>query len=211
MAGWAEGAPAAVAWPVARMLGGGLAVLLLAACSIPIPKAEADPTRTYVLSTTDAPAAGGRPVQVGRVEVANYLRNRALVVRRGPNEIEFREYARWGESLDAGVARVLGDALALGAAAPAADANAARRPLLEANVRVLACEGNADGGIHFQATWELVDTGGELRTVARGEFRAPAELRWDGRNEASLAAALSRAVAALAAEIGAAAGGTGSR
>ena len=95
---------------------GGLALamgLLLTGCSL-IPEPKADPTRYYVLTTaTAAPASAGGlgTLQLRPVEVAGYLRNPAMVVRRGEHEIEFRDVARWGEPLELGIARVLGEEL----------------------------------------------------------------------------------------------------
>ena len=69
------------------------------------------------------------------------------------------------------------------------------------SVRVLTCEGLADGSLRFHASWELELTVGEA--PLRGDYRA-VNLKWDGQNEGSLATALSEAVAGLAGEIAAA-------
>ncbi|MES2695853.1 MAG: PqiC family protein [Verrucomicrobiota bacterium] len=185
----------------------------LAGCSI-IPEATSDPTRFYVLSTpagADGVAAAGTgsgsapSIYLRPVEVASYLRARAMVVRRGSNEIEFREFARWGESLEIGVARVLREELLARGAASSVSAGGSRRehvasdaPVL--SVRVLACEGMTHGGVAFRAAWEL--TGHDGKAIASGDYRAT-DLRWDGKSEASLAAQLSQAVAGLAGEVAA--------
>jgi uncharacterized protein len=191
----------------------GLVGLFVAAgCSF-VPDPKADPTRFYVLSASAAPAAGPRgqapTVQLRPIELASYLRSRALIVRRGEHEIQFREFAHWGEPLDLAIGRVLREELlARGAAAvvsgPASRSGAGLDRAL--NVRVLACEGGADGAVIFRAVWELATTG-DQETRARGDFRA-SDLRWDGKNEAMLAAGLSQAVAGLAAEIAPALGKT---
>jgi uncharacterized lipoprotein YmbA len=173
--------------------------------SVPIPPAEKDPTRYYVLGGGGAPmvalAADAPAVHLRPVEVASYLRAKPVVVRRGDHEIEFREFARWGESLDLGVGRVLREELA--ARGVRAGAAASGRAL---TVRVLACEGAADGAVIFRAVWELTRNGaaddekaGQAAPIG-GDFRATG-LRWDGKAEASLAAQLSAAVTALAQEI----------
>lgn len=171
--------------------------LLLAGCSF-LPEPRPDPTRFYVLAADAASAApaGGPAVQLRAVEIAGYLRNRPMVVRRGGNEIEFREQARWGEPLEQGVARVLASGLRTrGVNVTAAGAGA---PVLA--VRVLACEGSSDGAVIFRAAWEL--TGGT--TPAAGEFTATG-LRWDMKSEGSLAAQLGAGILSLAEEIAAAA------
>lgn len=187
----------------------GLSTLAVAGCSIPIPQAEADPTRFYVLASTTPPAppvSGGPSLHLRQVELVNYLRARAIVVRRGDHEIEFREFARWGEPLEQGIGRVLREELlARGAAgtvlAPGLrSANAAYDQQL--TVRVLACEGSADGTVNFRAVWELSGTG-DPAAATRGDYH-PTNFRWDGKSESQLAARLSEAVSGLAAEIAAA-------
>jgi uncharacterized lipoprotein YmbA len=187
-------------------------VLALGGClSVPIPQAEADPARFFVLSTV-TPSAAAAPnlpataaLRLQHVEVASYLRSRPMIVRRGENEIQFREFARWGEPLDVGIGRVLREELlAQGAAghviAPGATLPGTTQAARSVSVRVLACEGGADGAVYFRAVWEM--TGAEGVEAKRGDFRA-ANLRWDGKSEGSLAAQLSVAVSALAGEIAA--------
>ncbi len=184
-------------------------LVLLSGCSL-LPEAKPDPTRYYVLSTSSgggAVAAAGAPsVHLKPIEIANYLRARPFIVRRGTHEIEFREFARWGEPLELGIGRVLREELLARGAASAVSAAGPRRDTAavdcQLTVRVLACEGAAAGAVEFRAIWELVSlaANGEGKPVARGDFRA-ADLRWDGKSEAVLAAQLSQAVAGLAAEI----------
>lgn len=189
-------------------LSAGAALLLTASCSIPIPQAEGDPTRYYILSTNDVPAAkpvaGAPSVHLREVEVASYLTARPMIVRRGEHEIEFRDFARWGESLDVGIGRVLREELiARGAAATVLGRglrSTGSEYDFELRVRVLACEGTAKGAVLFRAVWDLATTESVPEPIARGDYRA-AGLRWDGESEATLAAQLSLAVAGLAEEI----------
>jgi uncharacterized protein len=169
---------------------------LVAGCSLP--QAQSDPTRFYVLSTGAAvpPAATETPaIRLRPVELASYLRGRPIVVRKGNNEIQFREYARWGEPLEQGIARVLREEL-LARGANITDRAAERG--YELSLRVLACEGGADGTVLFHAVWQL--TGGDDAATKQGDFRATG-LTWDRKSEATLAAGLSDAVRALGAEI----------
>lgn len=182
--------------PLARLrLPPAAAVALLCAgCSL-LPEPRPDPTRFYVL-TSRSTAAGATTslatVQLRPVEVAGYLRNRAMVIRRGASEIEFREHARWGEPLEQGVARVLAAGLRARGIAVAAPAPGV--PALA--VRILACEGGAEGAVIFRAGWDL---SGAAAPVS-GEFSSDG-LRWDGKSEESLASLLGEAVDALAREI----------
>jgi uncharacterized protein len=195
--------------PFAGLPFSGVCLLLLAGClSIPIPQAEKDPTRFYVLSTTTtpaaAPAASGPSIHLRQVEVASYLRARPLIVRRGDHEIEFREFARWGEPLEQGIGRVLREELLARGAAGAVLAPGLRGANLaydfELTVRVLAFEGEADGTVNVRAVWELSTAGAKPAVHARGDFRGSGA-RWDGKTEGSLAGRLSEAVGGLATEI----------
>ncbi len=166
-----------------------------AGCSL-LPAPKPDPTRFFLLAAEPGAAGPARGVVALRpVELAAYLRQPALVVRRGGHEVTFREAARWGEPLEQGVARALGENLRRLGLAPVNRGAEADAAVL--TVRVLAAEGTAAGAVEFRATWELTRRGAP---PVGGEFRAPG-LTWDGRDEAGLAAGLSAAVAGLAAEI----------
>ena len=193
----------------APAVGAVLGLLLLAGCSV-LPEASLDPTRYYVLSgpaAVVAPQADAPAVYLRPVEVARYLHARPVIVRRGDNEIEFRDFARWGEPLEQGIARVVRDELVARGAARAVQIAGVRRESAQRDytltVRVTACEGGAAGDVMFRAVWELVANGGKPRVAGGGEFRAT-DLRWDGKTEASLTAQLSVAVSGLAGEVAAA-------
>lgn len=172
-----------------------VAVAAGAGCSL-LPGPKPDPTRFFVLAAERGEASPPRGVVVLRpVELAAYLRQPALVVRRGGSEVTFREAARWGEPLEQGLARVLGENLRrLGLVPAGRGSESDAAPL---TVRVLAAEGTSAGAVEFRAVWELTRRGG---APVGGEFRA-AGLTWDGRDDAGLASALSAAVSGLAAEI----------
>lgn len=195
--------------PRAVAVMGALVGLALAGCSV-LPEASVDPTRYYVLSgpaAVVAPQAEAPAVYLRPVEVARYLHARPVIVRRGDNEIEFRDFARWGEPLEQGIARVIRDELVARGAARAVQISGVRRESANRDytltVRVTACEGGAAGEVIFRAVWELVANGAKPRMVGGGEYRV-ADLRWDGKTEASLTAQLSVAVSGLAGEVAAA-------
>ncbi len=188
----------------------GLALFSGCSASSFIPEAKGDPTRFFVLSAitpTSTASVSALTVQLRQIELASYLRTRPMIVRRGNNEIEFREFARWGEPLEQGIARILREELlAKGAASNVAVSTTrlANGPAnFDVSVRVLACEGAANGGVDFHAAWEVSAIPAEGSPAVRGDFH-PTDLHWDGKSEASLAAALSKAVAGLAEEIAAA-------
>jgi hypothetical protein len=197
--------------PASLLCGFSTGVCLLAVTGCSLPQAQPDPTRFYVLSTDAIRSAAARldaPVlHMRAVELASYLRTRPVIVRRGENEIEFREFALWGEPLEMGIARVLREELLARGAVSAVVSSPARREQANADLvlflRVLACEGGANGEVAFRAVWNIATTQPKAAAVARGDFRST-NLRWDGETEASLAAQLSAAVAGLAEEIAAA-------
>ena len=188
--------------PIAILGGAALA----GSCSIPLPKPSADQTRHYVLTAVPpaeaAPAAARRwVVGLRAVDVAGYLRNRSLAIRSQANEILYQDFARWGEPLDEGVARVLADDLA---AAPGV-ARVARPPFrgdeprdCEVAVLVTACEGTADGEVRFTANWRIQRASGSAGPA--GTYTA-AGLHWDRHDDGQLAARLSEAVAGLGRQI----------
>ena len=200
--------------PLRMTMGGAGAVgavgalLLLVGCSLQTTP-QSDPTRFYVLSTTATavaaePAAKGPAVHLRPVELSSYIKAKPMIVRRGDNEIEFREFARWGEPLELGIGRVLREEL-LARGAAGAVLSAGLRAFnvdydYELTVRVLACEGTAGGGVLFRAAWELSTTSATPKVAAHGDFRGDG-LKWDGKSEAALAAQLSKAVSDLSAEI----------
>ncbi|MSU47962.1 MAG: membrane integrity-associated transporter subunit PqiC [Opitutus sp.] len=190
------------------IVGTALAVLglLLAGCSL-LPQAQPDPTRIYILSNRGGAAESGSKgpaVYLRPVELASYIKSKPMIVRRGDNEIEFREFARWGEPLELGIGRVLREELLTRGAAGIVLAAGLRAVGVEYDyaltVRVLACEGGAGGAVFFRAAWELSTASDAPKIVAQGDYR-PGDLRWDGKNESTLAAQLSQAVSGLAAEI----------
>ena len=186
---------------------------LLASCNLPLPKAQSDQTRYYLLTPaeirpeTDATAAVKRwVVGIRTVDVAAYLRSKSFAVRSHANEVAFLDFVRWGEPLDQGVARVLAENLR-------AAKNVARVALqpfraddqrdFEIVVNLNACEGTADGEVRFAATWRAPAPGGSTMAVAEGSYAANG-LRWDGHDYGQLAARLSEALAGLSREIAAA-------
>jgi uncharacterized lipoprotein YmbA len=196
----------------ALVLGGLLvAAWLLGGCSL-LPQAQSDPTRYFLLSTVpgpapSAPATAKAPIiHLRPVELASYIRAKPVIVRRGDNEIEFREYARWGEPLELGIGRVLREDLVTRGVAGAVLSAGLRAVAVEHDytliVRVLACEGGTNGAVYFRAVWELSTGGANPKTAANGEVQ-PTDLRWDGKSESSLAGELSKAIGLLAEDIAA--------
>lgn len=191
-----------------------VAVLTLSGCSL-LPKPAPDPTRHYVL-TGPAPAGpnadakqGALKVGLRSVQIAPYLDAKSMIVRRGDNEIDYRDYARWAEPLANGINRMLVARLhvsdRVGRVFPQPYPFDVTRDV-DVSVSVLRCEGRVlpDGRsvASFMCALEIVRVGdkpgaagGEV--LLRKVFEAP-ETEWPEGDYAALAAILSDDVAKLA-------------
>ncbi len=188
------------------VLLGALTAGALSGCSLL--QAHADPTRFYVLTTSNAlsqsPAAGGfARLKIGlrTIEMPAYLRTKLMVVRTGSNQMDFAEYDRWAEPLDEGIGRVMKDALGSAGNVESVDLISHGGETLdyEIRVRVLACEGvraeSGAGSMRMGVSWEIqpVRSGGGM--IKQGGFTS-APAAWDGRNYGELALELSKAITA---------------
>jgi len=183
--------------------------LFLTGCSGLIPPPQTDPTRYYVLTgPPPAPAAVGGQLRVGlqRVELADYLKSPDMIVRQGTNELTLQDYARWGEPLDAGIARLLRENLRT--AVGVGRVFAQPFPLdqdrdCDVAVAILRCEGGTGAGsgrvARFAATIDITRAA-DGHLLGRRMFVAP-DAAWDGKNFAQLAALLSADIDALGREI----------
>ena len=185
---------------------------LLTACSLPLPQAQSDLTRYYLLTSTDirpetdtAATLKQWVVGVRAVDVPAYLRGKPFAIRSHANEIMFLDGVRWGEPLDQGIARVVAEnlrSLKNIARVSTQPFRADEQRDFEIMVNVTACEGTADGDVRFAATWRIPVPGGSTATTAEGNYAASG-LRWDGRDHGQLAAKLSEALGGLSREIAA--------
>jgi uncharacterized lipoprotein YmbA len=198
-----------------RLVCASLAALLLGGCKI-LPEASSDPTRYYVLSgpaTAELSAskpAGTRQIGLRPVELPGYLHNhKDMVVRTGPNELRFQEFALWAEPLETGVNRVLKEQLlstdTIGGVTTYPFSVDIKRDY-DVVIHVLACEGLVQGdrpGVaRFAATYDIIAAGAGGQVIVRRTFTAP-DQSWDGTNFSALARLLSEAVAKLSADIAA--------
>jgi uncharacterized lipoprotein YmbA len=178
---------------------------------------QADPTRFYVLTVQNAPPARAVEGEFKRwkvglkpVELAAYLRSKAMVVRTGTNEIHFADFDRWAEPLDQGISRVMKETLSSARNVESVALNSHGDETLdyEVAIRMLACEGvrlgNGNSSIRFAVTWEARSVGTNSTVTNRGVFTAH-PVAWDGKDYGQLAERLSEAIArasrALAADL----------
>jgi uncharacterized lipoprotein YmbA len=190
-----------------------LMLSLVAACSI-LPKPQPDPTRHYVLTGPEAGtvnaalAQGTLKVGVRTVSVAPYLDGKSMIVRRGDNEIDYRDFARWAEPLGVAINRMLVARLHVSPKV----ARVFPQPFpfdiardVDVAVTVLRAEGRvrADGtaATSFLCGIEIVRVnerpGAVPEVLAREVFEAP-EIPWKEGDYSALALALSESIAKLA-------------
>ncbi len=169
-----------------------------------LPEPTTDPTRFFVLENSaaggDAAAPATSNVIVGLlpIEVPAYLLDhRALAFKTADNEIRFRDFDRWAEPLDEGIARLLRDGLEHEAGigrvlVPPFPLQPART--FDLQVRVLECTAVIDGNVRFILSYQLVAPDGKLH---RQGVYSSTDLAWNGES-ADLARQLSAAVVAAA-------------
>lgn len=176
------------------------ALVLLAGCSI-LPEARPDNAHYFVLEAKPAaatPSAGAVTLGLRPVEVATYLRGKAIATRVADHEVRYAHDAFWAEPLDAGIARALRENLATRARVLPYPFSAQLSRDYDLTVRVLSAEGAANG-VRFVAVIELLRVGDKSELVVRREFTAPATA-WHN-DYGQVARGLSDAIAALADEV----------
>jgi uncharacterized lipoprotein YmbA len=177
--------------------------LLVSACSLPLPQAQPDLTRYFVLRpAVKAPGEAAAPgpvsvIRIDSIEVPAYLLDKPLAVRRGPNEVGYLDAARWAEPLDQDIARNL--LLGLGAF-PGVTVISRRQTAdkwdYNLKVQIVTCEASDGKNVSFAANWTLVPAPGSPGVGKTGTFTGQ-NLTWDGSSPATLAAALGEGVTQL--------------
>jgi uncharacterized lipoprotein YmbA len=183
----------------------------LGACNVVAPASD-DPTRYFVLSdpaavVVPAPASGAVRIGLREIRLESYLKKREMVVRTGENEVEFRDFRRWAEPLEAAIVRVV--RLRLLEAPRVSQVYSAPFPVeaqpdYNVTLDVHRCEGASSPSgkfaASFSATIEISSAGPDARVVSRTLFTAP-NADWDGRDFDQLASLLSADVSALGAQV----------
>jgi uncharacterized lipoprotein YmbA len=167
------------------------------------------PIRYYVLgATAPAPTAGALTVGLRRADVAAYLGNPGIVVRRGENEVAASEFHRWSEPLDEAINRVVAVRLAAQPPVRAVDVapwSPRARHNLVVQLHVIRFEGVSDaagasGRVHLDAGWDIVYPL-DGRVLIRGHTVAR-EGTWTVGDYNALVGALDATLATLASDIG---------
>lgn len=177
------------------------AALLLAGCG------ASPPSKFYVLTADPAPpqraaAAIGSTIALGRVSLPGALDRPSIARRRGGNEIVYAEEERWAGPLDDMVRRVLADDLAarLPAGAVLVDSAAKPPPGITVAVEISRFDADETGAVTLANRWETLAPSGRPLGPPRESIIA---LTSAGRDAASIAAAMSRALSDLATQIAA--------
>jgi len=163
------------------------------------------PSRFYTLDATavsDGAAPLGAAIMVGPVSVPAAVDRPQFVVQAAPNRVDVDEFNRWAAPLNNGIAQaVAGDLVKLlgtpnVAAAPLANFEPAYRVTIEVQ-RFDSVPGQA---ATLEAVWTVRKAAGAVTRAGRAVAREP--VQGDGFD--ALAAAHSRALAKLSADIAAA-------
>jgi uncharacterized lipoprotein YmbA len=175
-------------------------VFLLAGCG------SSPPSKFYVLTADPVPpragAAAANTVALGRVTLPGALDRPQIARRRGVNEIVFSEEERWAGPLDDMLRRVLADDLAARLPAGVMLVESSAKPPPGATIALDVSRFDADesGAVTLAARWEAIGrNGAALGAPRESTIVEPGS----GKDAASVVAAMSRAVAALAARIAA--------
>jgi len=186
-------------------MGGRMTRLILSACIVTAAGCASAPARFYTLASTAT--ADGAPVApyaviVGPVSVPASVDRPEFVVQVAPNRVEVDEFNLWASPLNDAIARaVAGDLAVLLATSDVAVAPLANfNPAYRVTINVQRFESIQGEAALVDAVWAVRQTaGGETRsgrTVARETV--------GGKDFDALAAAHSRALAALSGDIAAA-------
>jgi hypothetical protein len=168
-----------------------------------------DATRYYVLSPSPETSPMSRTalssagIGVGPVVIPGYLDRLPIVTRGANDEVEISTYHRWAEPLDSGIAETLADNLAaqIGNERIAVfpwRGGVARVLDYQVTVVVLRFDGSPGRQVTLDARWRLLGKDGRELALKRSTINEPVT----GEGYEPLVRGMSRAIAALAREIG---------
>jgi uncharacterized protein len=173
---------------------------ILAACSSP-------PSKYYVLSAQPdpvrpVPAGFARTtVAIGAIMLPGALDRPQIARRIGPNQIDYAEYDRWAGPLDEMIRRVLAADLRsrLPKGAVLIDSDSLASADLTIAIDIRSFDADKSGGVTLNASWEILNKDTKVVGIPSDAIivESPA-----GSDTAAVAATMSRAVAALAGNIG---------
>ena len=169
-----------------------LAALILSGCNV-LPEPQKDSVRYFTLSAPPATTvAVADATTVRPVQLAGHLRNRAMAVRVGENEVIYLDDTRWAESLGDAITQLLRSRLS------AIGGNHV------VTVQIQRCElvRSDNNAVQLAATYSIVSPG-ETPAPQRGVFTSSVRT-WDGKNPGALVGLLRDAVVEMSDAIAAA-------
>ncbi|MEP4076859.1 PqiC family protein [Haloferula sp.] len=187
------------------MLRNILRLCFVCAIALPLLQTSCAPAKSYYLLTPEgpAPSGGGRGIGVGPVSIAAYLDRPNLVFREGSNRFAVAESHRWAGDLEDNISSVLaanlGRRLGTGNVRtyPWADDSGLRYQI---SIDVRQLHGTSEGDAFIEAAWRVYSLPDRRMTTSKS-WSGAEPLQGDGYDQ--LAAAESRLLARLAAEIAA--------
>ena len=183
------------AWVVLALLAG-----ILAACSSP-------PSKYYVLSAQPdpvrpMPAGFARTtVAIGAIMLPGALDRPQIARRLGPNQLDYAEYDRWAGPLDEMIRRVLLTDLRsrLPAGTVLIDSDSLASADLTIAIDIRSFDADKSGWVTLNASWEILNKNTKIVSIPSDAIIVESAA---GSDTAAVAATMSRAVAALAGNIG---------
>lgn len=169
---------------------------------------RSEPTNFYLLTAVQEPddgsdthSAAGPWIGVGPVEMPSYLDRPQIVLQANAGAVTMGEFDRWAEPLHDGIARVLGENLAVLVPTNRITVFPWRRAAAidyQIVVQMIGLDSDAEGNVSLAARWAVMGPGGNVELLRRQtRLTQPA----DTKNYADIVMAMSRAVASLAGEI----------
>ena len=187
-----------------------LAITLLAGLALGCSASPA--ARFYTLAATSAPTTGARAdyaITVGPVSIPSAVDRPQFVVQVSPNRVEIDEFSRWASPLDEAIARVVAVNLGvlLGTPDVSASALAPSRSAYRVALDVQRFDSIRGESVTLDTAWTIRHE--RLKAPYAGRTLAQEKVA-DASHDA-LAAAHSRALARMSADIAAAIGAIASR
>lgn len=189
---------------LARIAVAALAVALAACAGAPAPREQfftlASPNPGVAPPTSTSPS-----VFVGPVAVPAAVDRSQMVLATGPNEVDVSDAFRWAEPLREGIARVVADTLGreLGSSRVLYSRMAAGTGVdYRVTIEVQRFDSSLADGATVDAVWTVIPSRGGAQRSGRTVAHEPTH----GADPAALAAAHSRALVRVGADIAAAIG-----
>jgi len=187
---------------------GGVSLSLLLGGCISLPTSSTP--RFYMLHAPAADQSAGKTaiasgvvIGVGPVKVPAYLDRPQMVTQDSEKMLYYAQFDRWGESLDIGIERLIGEGLTAmlpGAKVALYPWNSSLPVKYQVAVEIVSLESELDTDMALVAQWLVIDSkDAKTLLMKRWEFRQPII----PHTYAGLAATLGTACASLSGEIAA--------